>query len=68
MAAGVTDHVWTMEELLALVPEKPMGRVRRSVRSTLKLFGWSRCRVLNDGEIGAGLSRHERPHGISGHP
>lgn len=29
MAAGVADHVWALEEMLALMPEQPKGRVRK---------------------------------------
>jgi IS1 family transposase len=29
MAAGVTDRVWTLDDLIALLCEKPMGRVRK---------------------------------------
>ena len=29
MAAGVADHVWGLGEVIALLPEKPMGRVRK---------------------------------------
>lgn len=29
MAAGVADHVWSLEEMLALMPEQPKGRVRK---------------------------------------
>ncbi len=29
MAAGVADHIWSLDEVIALLPEKPMGRVRK---------------------------------------
>ena len=30
MAAGVADHIfWLLDEVIALLPEKPMGRVRK---------------------------------------
>ncbi len=29
MAAGVADHVWGLDEVIALLPEQPKGRVRK---------------------------------------
>lgn len=29
MAAGVADHVWTLDEVIGLIHEKPAGRFRR---------------------------------------
>lgn len=29
VAAGIADHAWTLPELISLLPERPMGRVRK---------------------------------------